>query len=209
VIDDRYTWLSSQGRVEGLGQALKSLKLVGGEGDSAVTVAARQSRSLREWEATYGMTAEEWLERYGDPRESRPTRQRLPEASATTRRRAPDVYPQRRRGTYADTGVRPRAAARRGSGYEAPGAARSPANFAQRSRERNQKQQYDAFESRDWEQRTADEDWDGSPRGRAGSSRPSYGSMLQPDGRSPEYEQVQSSPDRLRKGDVMQSDEAW
>lgn len=203
------------GKIEGLGKALKSLKLVGGEGDSPVVVAARQSQQLVQWEETYGMTAEEWLERYGDPREAPQSRGRLPEPSARAppRSSAPPMYQQRSRAEYAEyeRGMGPGQLEPPRTGGRRQERERAPAPPARRSRQ----QQSSRAPEQPQQQQGRGMDPGRQPRqvGRREETetrgdRPAYGSVLQPDPRFPEYEDARGPLLERRRDDAIRSNES-
>lgn len=85
VIEQGYTWLEWEGKLEGVGKVFKTLSLVGGPSESPALVSARQRTKLQEWTELWGMTPTEWYEQYGDPRTRAP--QQLPAPRDTDARR--------------------------------------------------------------------------------------------------------------------------
>lgn len=207
VIDDRSVWLATPGKIEGLGKVLKSLKLAGGEGDSPVVVAARQSRQVEQWEQTYGMSAEEWLERFGEPREQ-------PSARTPPRRVTPPAYQQRGR---SDPAMFDQRGPELGQ-FEAPsrtGGRRQGREQALGSPARRSRQPQRAAPDQPQQQAGTDAAPGRRQGGRveeaaeAWGDRPAYGSVLQPDPRSLEYEEAQRPPLERCRDDEMRSDEAF
>lgn len=211
VIDDRSVWLAIPGKVEGLGKALKSLKLVGSEGDSPVVVAARQSQQLQQWEQTYGMTAGEWLERYGEPQGQPQTRRRLPDQSARAPRRgtAPPAYQQQMRGrdaAYDRQGMSPRQYERPRNAPPRQERERAPDMRAPRRPAANRTvQQPRGTRDPSQQGRQASNSRQGAagPEGEPWAERPAYGSVLQPDPRSRQYEEAQRPLLEKRTDDAM------
>eukprot|EP00892_Ulva_mutabilis_P009108 jgi/Ulvmu1/656/UM010_0027.1 len=213
VVDTRFTWLATPGRLEGIGKVLKSLRVVGGERDSAAAVGARQDRSLRDWEAQYGMTAEEWVERYGGDSGTAPVqdpRQMLPRGGSSD--------PRRRRTPAAGAYAEPRTApggdvygGRAAATPEAAGAPRAPSGAPpQRQRvppggpPRRQRGR------RAGQAAAVEADWDGDEDGWGpGTQRPAIGDVLQQDGRSYEYDEVQTAPATKRRGDAVRGEDAF
>jgi hypothetical protein len=213
VIDERAVWLATPGKVEGLGKLLKSLKLTGGEGDSPVVVAARQSRQLEQWERTYGMTAEEWLERYGEPREQVQARRRLPEpvGRAPPRPGAPPAYQQRSRQEGAMSSQRGMAAGEFEQAQIRP-RSRQEGGRAQGPTTRPRMQQQNG--TRDLPQQESRGIAPGRRSGRPDEAqmwgdRPAYGAVLQPDPRSPVYDDAQRPVPERRADGVIRPDEAF
>jgi hypothetical protein len=64
VIDTRYVWVARAGAIDAIGSIFRTLRRIGGGGESAALVRARQQAALREWEIRYGMTADEYARRF-------------------------------------------------------------------------------------------------------------------------------------------------
>lgn len=187
-MDSRFTWLAAPGRFESVGKALKSLRIVGGEGDSTTAVGARQARSLQDWEAQYGMTAQEWLERYGGPTGGRDERRALPRGGGSD-------GGQRRRSV--SRGERPAAAPPQGAPPQ-PGRAAPPASFRQQPVTRG----------RQPSPRSASRDADGN-NWAPSDRRPAFGDVLQRDGRALEYDALQGPLPTKRRGDAVRGEDAF
>lgn len=183
MVDTRFTGLAVPGRFESVGKALKSLRIVGGEGDSSTTVGARQARRLQDWEAQYGMTAEEWLERYGGLGDASPV---LP------RGRSGD--PRRRR-----------SAGRKGPPQVAtlpPQTARAPPAPAPPGQRQSQRDSVaEDLRNNNWDD-GADE-WAPPPR------RPAFGDVLQQDGREMQYDELRRATPSKRRGDALRGEDAF
>lgn len=186
MVDTRFTSLAAPGRFESVGKALKSLRIVGGEGDSATAVGARQARSLQDWEAQYGMTAEEWLERYGGPGGGPDARPALPRGrSGDLRRRRPAG----REGPPQAAPLPP----------QAPRAPPAPAPPQQPRAQRVRAAEGPGGGS--WDD-GADE-WAPPPR------RPAFGDVLQRDGRELQYDELRGAPPSKRRGDALRGEDAF
>ena len=206
VVDTRFSWLAAPGRFESIGQALKSVRIVGGERDTAAAVASRQASSLREWEAQYGMTAEEWLERYSGADAGRPPerdpRQMLPRGGSGD--------PRRRRAPGAEMYSEPPVAAGR-DGYAARAEAGMPRKAPVPSgRSRAPAEDPPQMQARGPQNQGRPDDWDGQADGWGPAlQRPAFGDVLQQDGRSYEYDEIQAQPPSKRRGDVIRSEDAF
>lgn len=183
VIDTRFTWLAAPGRFEPIGQVLKSLKVVGRQDDTTAAVGARQARSVAAWEAQYGMTAEEWVERYGGEYGARDAR------PALTRGRAPDPRRRPSQGMEA-AGPPPGAPTAQGRGRGPTPSRQPPAEV----RPAPQQGEYWDDEGDEW-----------APP----AQRPTFGDILQRDGRSLQFDEVQAPLPSKRRGDVMRGEDAF